>query len=109
MSWPKASEVQVAKLDSNLEGKAERRKMFGHPCYFLKGNMIAGVFGDKVFLRLPASTMTELESSGQAEPFVPTPGRPMSAYVQMDDPAPALFQASLRFAETLPEKAKKKK
>jgi TfoX/Sxy family transcriptional regulator of competence genes len=109
MKWPKASEGQVAKLDANLAGKAERRRMFGHPCYFLKGNMIAGVFGDKIFLRLPTPTMRDMEASGKAEPFEPMSGRAMSAYVQLDDPEPALFEESLRYAGTLPEKAVKKK
>jgi TfoX/Sxy family transcriptional regulator of competence genes len=108
-AWPKASEEKVKVLDSNMAGKAERRQMFGHPCYFFKGNMIAGVFGDHIFLRLPASTMQNLESSGEAAPFEPIKGRIMAGYVQLKDPSPALFQEALHHAMTLPEKKAKKK
>ena len=107
-AWPKASEEEVAALDVNIRGRADRRQMFGHPCYFLKGNMIAGVFGDSIFLRLPASTMQRLEASGAAKPFEPVKGRRMSDYVTVADPTPALFEEALRFAETLPAKATKK-
>jgi TfoX/Sxy family transcriptional regulator of competence genes len=108
VEWPKPSEKKIEELDANLEGKAERRKMFGHPCYFMRGNMIAGVFGDQVFLRLPPATMRRLESEGKAEPFNPM-GRSMSAYVQMKDATPELFAETVAYAATLEEKEPKKK
>jgi hypothetical protein len=70
--------------------------------------MIAGVFGDKVFLRLPPATMKRLQAEGKAEPFNPM-GRSMSAYVQMKGASPALYAESVELAATLPEKKPKKK
>lgn len=109
MKWPTPSEAQTARLDANMGGRAERRKMFGHPCYFLNGYMIAGVFGDFLFLRLPTSRIQELEASGEATPFEPIAGRKMSDYVQMEVPSAALFREAAQYAETLPEKVDGKK
>ena len=44
-------------LDSRVEAiagawGAERKKMFGGTCYLLGGNMMAGVLGDSLILRL---------------------------------------------------------
>jgi TfoX/Sxy family transcriptional regulator of competence genes len=108
MEWPKPDQDRIAELDANLEGRLERRKMFGHPCYFLRGNMIAGVFGDKVFLRLPPATMKRLQAEGAAEPFTPM-GRAMSAYVQMKGASSSLYDEAVELAATLPEKKSKKK
>jgi hypothetical protein len=39
---------------------AERRKMFGHPCAFVGGNMATGLFADSWMVRLPDTERTEL-------------------------------------------------
>jgi hypothetical protein len=40
MEWKKTPEELVRFLDEKMAGvKAERRKMFGYPCYFINNNM----------------------------------------------------------------------
>ncbi|MHB1254228.1 MAG: hypothetical protein ACYCZ1_08680 [Candidatus Humimicrobiaceae bacterium] len=35
----------------------EKRKMFGYPVTFIRGNMFIGVHGDSMILRLPEAKM----------------------------------------------------
>jgi len=58
----------------------ERRTMFGAPCYFVNGNMFAGVMADYVFLRLSPPDLQEMIKEGQGRPFEPVPGKKMLQY-----------------------------
>lgn len=91
------------------------KPMFGNAAAFSDGTMFAGVFGDRVFLRLAEADRDELLAQG-AEPFAPMPGRPMREYVTLpadwiDEPNQAREWATraLAFAATVPPRPPKKK
>lgn len=75
-------------LDSRVEEYASsvgaiRKKMFGGTGYMLNGNMMAGVYRDRLVLRLsPADGEAALGSPG-VEPFDIT-RRPMAGWVTVD-------------------------
>ena len=115
--WKPASEEWVKAFDAALGDRpdVERRKMFGYPAVFVKGNMAAGLHQDGLVLRLAEADRTELMAEG-GKPFEPMPGRVMGGYVVAPQ-ALAKKTADLRkwldksiaFAAALPAKAKKKK
>src|SRR6266481_1285947 len=67
---------RLARLAPTVAG-IEQRKMFGYPALFLNGNMLAGLFGYGVVLRLPQPERHALIAAGQAVPFVAMGGRVM--------------------------------
>jgi TfoX/Sxy family transcriptional regulator of competence genes len=117
MEWKKAPEdlVQfIAKKMKDIE--CDYRKMFGYPAYFINGNMFAGVFGDKIFIRLSDSDIEKIRREPRdISPFEPMKGRPMKEYVFLpkseysDD---AFFdewlKKSVLYVSSLPPKKKKK-
>jgi len=56
---------RLARLAPTVAG-IEQRKMFGYPALFFKGNMLAGLFGYGVVLRLPQPERHALIAAGQA-------------------------------------------
>ena len=54
MGWKKVPKENEELLDRLMEAipEAERRKMFGCPCYFLHGNMFVGAHEENFILRL---------------------------------------------------------
>ena len=95
--------------------KCEYRKMFGYPAYFINGNMFAGLFDGKLYLKLSEQDTAELkkenEDAGNLEPM---PGRPMKSYVTIPKSLysnDALFaewlKKSFSYVSTLPPKKKK--
>jgi TfoX/Sxy family transcriptional regulator of competence genes len=80
--WKAAPERWVEAFDAGLPEcpGAERRKMFGYPCVFLNGNMVAGLSEIGLVIRLPLPERETLEAAG-GKPFVPMPGRVMREYV----------------------------
>jgi len=98
---------------SGLPG-VELRKMFGYPCAFLNGQMLAGVFADRVMIRLSDADRARILLMPGARPFEPVPGRVMREYVELPDAvmkSSAQFKewlgCGLKYVETLPPKAKK--
>jgi TfoX/Sxy family transcriptional regulator of competence genes len=92
----------------------ERRKMFGYPCAFVRGQMLCGVFADRIMLRLSDPDRAEYLALPGAKTFEAMPGRPMREYVEltpgiMDSPAEFShwLQRGLAYAETLPAKEPK--
>ena len=83
MKWKKANPELSEHLESALaEFDCQRRKMFGHPTFFIRGNMFAGIFGDDVFIRLSeADREAVFKSFDEAAPFEPLEGRVMRQYV----------------------------
>lgn len=83
MPWPKPSPELIAVLDGAVQPfPAERKAMFGCPCYFVNGNMFTGVFADTLFVRLPeASRAQAIAEWGEGAVFEPVAGRPMREYV----------------------------
>ena len=53
MEWKKVSPGLGDLLEEAMGTReCERRKMFGCPAWFVNGNMFAGAFADRIFLRL---------------------------------------------------------
>jgi TfoX/Sxy family transcriptional regulator of competence genes len=88
------------------------RQMFGCPCAFVSGQMFAGVFQSRIFLRLDPQTREQtLERS--ADLFAPG-GPAMKQYVlfresihDQERELTKLFQKSHAFARSLPPKKPK--
>ncbi len=92
----------------------ERRKMFGYPCAFVNGQMLAGVYEDRVMLRLSDQDRAKFLKLPGAKPFETMPGRPMREYVELPPNimnSPTQFKRwlkrGLEYVGTLPPKAKK--
>jgi TfoX/Sxy family transcriptional regulator of competence genes len=92
----------------------QTRPMFGNLAAFVNGNMFAGLYGDRVFVRLPPDARQELLACDGAGPFEPMPGRPMREYVVLPGAwcaAPETAQSwvlrSFQWAAGLPAKDKK--
>lgn len=80
-SWPQPSLEMIDLLDRHVSRfDAERRKMFGFPCYFVNGNMFAGTFSNKIFARFSVEDKERLDVEGLGEPFEPVKGRRMTEY-----------------------------
>lgn len=101
-------------LDSRVEAVAvvwgaSRKKMFGGTCYLLGGNMMAGVLGDSLILRLDKQAGAVALGLPGVRPFDLT-GNPMAGWVMVE--AEGLDDASLEdwleqardFVLTLPAK-----
>lgn len=81
--FSKPSPATLDAFERAVSGRAdvERRTMFGYPSVFLKGNMLACVFQDRIMVRLsPADRAAALAVDG-ARPFEPSPGRAMKEYI----------------------------
>ncbi len=89
------------------------RPMFGNVAAFANGNMFAGLFGEELFVRLPADQRARVIGEGGAE-FQPMPGRAMKDYVTLPRgwrrearAARSWVSRSLAWAVTLPPKDRK--
>ncbi len=111
-----APQAVVALFHAAIEGlpEVEQRKMFGYPCAFVHGQMLIGVFQDRIMLRLSEADRAKFLAQPDAKPFEPVPGRPMREYVElppgvMNSPAALKrwIKRGLAYVETLPPKAKK--
>src|SRR2546430_7616057 len=77
---PEALTEQFARACADLP-KIDNRKMFGYPAIFLNGNMVAGLFQDRMIVRLSEQDRETLASIPGAARFEPMPGRPMREYM----------------------------
>jgi TfoX/Sxy family transcriptional regulator of competence genes len=116
MDWEKPSPGLIRILEEAAEPfpAIERRKMFGCPAYYINGNMMTGVYGQQLFLRLPPEMRAELQASLDAKAFEPLAGRPMKEYVSMPEAivndAAALdewMRRSVEFVSNMPPKQPK--
>ncbi len=113
MIWRKAPPELIETFNAVAPGPpAEARKMFGYPACFVNGNMFAGLYQDRMILRLPEKQRDELIKIG-ARPFEPVPGRFMREYVTV--PTAILsnraklalwVMKSLSYGASLPPKSK---
>jgi TfoX/Sxy family transcriptional regulator of competence genes len=112
-----APEAVIPIFDTGIASvpQAERRKMFGYPCAFVHGQMLCGVFADRIMLRLSEPDRTEFLKLPGARTFEVMPGRSMREYVELPAQvvnSPAEFsrwlQRGLAYVETLPPKEQKK-
>jgi TfoX/Sxy family transcriptional regulator of competence genes len=116
MKWIKAPEELKSHIEDLMKAvEFEKRPMFGYPAFFINRNMFAGLFQDKLFLRLSPDQVTSLRKSfptlGQLEPM---PGRPMKDYFVIPEKLhtdskmmPKVVEEAARYCRTLPLKAKK--
>ena len=111
-----APEGVVALFHTAVGGlpEVELRKMFGYPCAFVHGQMLTGVFQDRIMLRLSDEDRAKFLKLPGAKPFEPMPGRPMREYVElppdvMNSPAALKrwVKRGLAYVETLPPKVKR--
>jgi TfoX/Sxy family transcriptional regulator of competence genes len=88
--------------------------MFGYPALFLNGNMMAGLYGNAVVLRLPEAERHALVAAGQAAPFVAMGGRVMREWVVVNEPyriadgiLGGFLEAARRHTSAMPVKVRK--
>lgn len=93
---------------------AEPRQMFGYPCAFVKGQMLTGVFEDRIMLRLSDQDRAQFLKLPGARLFEPMSGRPMREYVELPPSimnSPAKYrhwlERGLAYVQTLPPKPQK--
>ena len=118
MAWKKPDEGLSKFLDERMSAfDVKKRKMFGCPVYFAKDNMLAGIFENDIFIRLPEQDSKRLIlENDEVVPFEPVKGRVMKEYVVLPDSLyndPEKFQEMLRssyeYVSSLLVKQKKKK
>jgi TfoX/Sxy family transcriptional regulator of competence genes len=114
--WTKAPASLVAAFTSTVKDMAgvDQRKMFGYPAAFANAHMFAGLFEDKMIVRLDESDRAALRSQGGV-PFEPMPGRPMREYLVVPTAVAADAWArrawcdkAYAYAVSLPPKAKRR-
>ncbi len=84
-SFTKAPGDLVRTFENAMENfpVATQRKMFGYPAAFVNGNMFAGLFQDRMFLRLSDEDRAAIRKEYGTPLFEPMPGRPMRGYVEV--------------------------
>jgi len=95
--------------------EAEPRQMFGYPCAFVHGQMMCGVFADRLMMRLSEEDRAKFLKLEDAKQFELMPGRPMREYVEV--PKAITESAELKkwlkksfaYTQSLPPKVKKSK
>ena len=115
--WTKSPPELIATFDAALkiDGRIERRQMFGYPCAFLNRNMLTGLFQDTLTVRLSEADRTKAMAEPGASIFEPMKGRPMREYVVLP-PAivadsrklRAWLRRAIAHVDTLPAKNPKK-
>ncbi|RJP81466.1 MAG: hypothetical protein C4524_01925 [Candidatus Zixiibacteriota bacterium] len=118
MPWKKADPELDRLLEAALSSHPVRRKpMFGCPAWFLNGRLMAGVFQDRLFLRLsPDDRQALFAAHDEAAPFEPRAGRPMREYANLPEAlsrdAAALeewVRCAANYAVSLPPKLEKRR
>lgn len=118
MAWKKPNEELSKFLDERISTfDVKKKKMFGCPAYFANDNMLAGVFENDIFIRLPEQDRQKIISENdEVMPFEPMKGRVMKEYLVLpdslyNDPEKfhELLRSSYNYVSSLPAKQKKKK
>jgi TfoX/Sxy family transcriptional regulator of competence genes len=83
MEWEKSPAALTQTFHDALpeDPRLERRQMFGYPCAFVGGNLVAGLHRADLFVRLPEAERTELLARPNARVFAPMESRPMREYI----------------------------
>ena len=117
MEWKKAPTELVDFINEKMKNKnCDYKKMFGYPAYFVNGNMFAGIHGDKLFLRLSDSDISNITMECKdVTSFEPMPGRIMKGYIVLpkavysdDELFAEWLDKSINYASSLPPKNEKK-
>lgn len=118
MAWKKASAEMREFLEQAVASlPCQRRVMFGNPVYFANENMLAGLHGDDLFIRLSERDREAvLAANAEVTRFEPVPGMAMKEYVVLP---PSLYREptslaewldrSLQYVSSLPPKKSKSK
>lgn len=107
MAYDEALDERVDRIAA--EWGATRRKMFGGTGYMLGGNMMAGVHGDRLVLRLHPDVGAAALRDAHVSPF-DMALRPMPGWVMVDrsalgeDELRRWLEKALAFVRTLPPK-----
>ncbi len=118
MAWKRSSEELIDHFHETMENfdNVDRKKMFGYPCCFAKGNMFTGLHEENWVLRLPEAFRKEVMVSHEAEQFEPMAGRIMKEYIKIplsvrenSTELKTWIAKSLDYALSLPPKAPKKR
>jgi TfoX/Sxy family transcriptional regulator of competence genes len=64
----------------------ERRKMFGYPAIFLRGNMVAGLVRNRMIVRLSETDRATFLALRGAKPFIAMRGRVMKQWAVVPPP-----------------------
>jgi len=82
MKWIKAPEELKALVERLMQPiDCERKPMFGYPAYFIRKHLFAGLFQDKLFVRLSPAQLAGLKGAiPDLRSLEPMPGRPMKDY-----------------------------
>ena len=116
MKWIKAPEELKALIEGLMKPiDCERRPMFGYPAYFIDKHLFAGLFEDKLFVRLSPEQLTGLRKDFPAVASLePMPGRPMKDYTVIPGELrrdgkrmPRILQDAATWCRSLPPKAAK--
>lgn len=112
MSYDEGIYKRVADSLSGVKGISEM-KMFGGICFLLNGNMVCGVNGERILLRVNPSEGEELAKKDGVEPMIHG-GRSIKGFLQL---SPRSFSSdknlqnwmdiTLDFVSKLPAKKKK--
>lgn len=116
-AWRKAPPELIVFFRSLMSAYplVELRAMFGYPCAFVNGYMTAGLFADRMFVKLNTAGVQKLLELPGAEPLEPVPGRVMSGYVLVPEElrtSPNVrvwLEQAFAYAASLPPKARKAK
>ncbi len=109
--WKKSPPALIAAFEraKPKDPSIQSRPMFGYPALFLRGNMFAGTFQDKIVVRFGEDRT--IAGAKTAKRFEPMPGRPMNDYLVVPDTvvkSPAKLRAWVdhahAYAKTLPPK-----
>ncbi len=85
--WPQMDKELEERIDGLVASMPVRRKkMFGTSSWFMESNdqMLAGVWGDGVMVRVGQDEAQRLIERCDAESFDPMGGRPMREYVYLN-------------------------
>ena len=116
MEWEKMSQEAAERLEKLVAPfECRKKRMFGHESYFVGDHMFAGVYGDRIFIRLSKKDVAEFLEIEGAKNFEPVAGRPMREYVVvpeaiLEDPGAidGWLKRSYGYVAGLPPKKTKK-
>lgn len=116
LTKPSAGLIAEFKAVQEQLREALPRKMFGYDALFVNGNMAVGLWQNTCVLKLGAVDQQKLLAAGNAKPFMPMPGRPMTGWVELseelaNDPEELLdwSRRAVTFTSTLPPKLPRSK
>jgi TfoX/Sxy family transcriptional regulator of competence genes len=98
----------------NIE--CERKKMFGYSVGFINGNMVAGIFADRIFFRVKIENQEKIKEKNKSiKDFEPVDGRKMKDYLEIKGKKENIellmeyVKMAAELSKELPKKVKEKK